>query len=401
MHRRAAVVTAVLLGLLAPAVPASAAGRVAVSGRVLDETGRGVPSATVRFSVDPKHLPGTGFFEGLAEALVCLFSLFIICEETPAPDTTSPLEVTARTDSRGRYVLRFDPAWRVGAHVVHHIDVTRPALIRGTLPPTTHTTVRYRGGKTLPAFRLWLRGASLDPVGKTQRRLRAVVPKAFGTPVDAPAVDLVQGSRTVWSYGAVSRDRTVDTRVSESGTTGTQTRVVTRIGSAYATYRSGVRPVPKPVRPLSRGKRCYGYRGSRRSEVPGCPLTDGRLAHPPAATFEGRHVVVDLGELSTPEAYVTRGCPVYAVAASVEGVVFLDVDVEEKERRVYTGKPAVPVRYVRLDLGQCRPAGVSVFGSPFAIPVPPAPRVPAETPAGVDPLPLPALPADVLLGRRA
>jgi hypothetical protein len=73
--------------------------------------------------------------------------------------------------------------------------------------------------------------------------------------------------------------------------------------------------------------------------------------------------------LSTPEAYVARDCAVHAVAASVEGVVFLDVDVAENERRVYTGEPLVPVRYVRLDLGSCRPTEASVFGSVLTLPV--------------------------------
>jgi hypothetical protein len=91
--------------------------------------------------------------------------------------------------------------------------------------------------------------------------------------------------------------------------------------------------------------------------------------------FAGDELLVDLGELREPDAYIVRGCPVHAVAGSVEGTVFLDIEVQEKEHRVYTGAPPVPVRYVRLDLGGCDPREVSVFGAPMSL-------LPADAPGG-------------------
>ncbi|HWL34621.1 MAG TPA: hypothetical protein VNQ77_00370 [Frankiaceae bacterium] len=381
MRRRAAAVTAAtLLGLLAPAVPASAAApRVTLSGRVLDENGRGVATATVRFSVEVrKDPPPSSLADDLGDAfslfargLFCAFSFGFGCDlmDDDEPEAWR-VTVNARTDASGRWAYAFGSGLRVEEQVFDDVAVTRPALIRGTLPPRTTTSVRYRGERTLPTIRLWLRGASVDKVSTTHRRIRAKVPAVLGTPASPVNVALVQGSKTAWSYGdVVGGVRTVDTRVVETGTTGTQTRVTTKIGSRYVTYRSGVRPVTKAVRPMSRGKGCYVHRLVPPAEPPRCELTDGRLGERSDVTDADRSVVVDLGRLSRPEAYVVRGCEVRAVAGSVEGVVYLDVSVESKERQVYTGSPAVPVRYVRLDVGTCWPREVSVFGAPFATPV--------------------------------
>jgi hypothetical protein len=367
MRTRAVLATALLLALLAPAVPASAARQTTVSGRVLDENGRGVASATVTFGVDvPPGILEELFFD-LGHAFDCLFSFFFSCERHTLGPTH--YEAAARTDGSGRYVLRFDADSPLGVHLVHDVDVTRPALIRGTLPPTTHTTVAYGGERTLPPYRLWLRGASVDKVSTTHRRIRARVPGSLGTPVSPVEVHLVQGSRSVWSYGeVVGGFRTVDARVAETGTTGTQTYVTAKAGARKVTYRSGVRPVTKALRPLSRGRRCYGYRGPLRTEQPGCGLTDGRLGDTANLTYDSAYVDVELGGLAYPEAYVARGCDVDAVAVSVDGVVFLDVSITERERRVYTGRPDLPVRYVRLHLGDCRPRETSVFGQPFTVP---------------------------------
>lgn len=391
MTKRAAVVLTVLLGLLVPAAPAAAAGSVALSGRVLDENGRPVAGATVRFSVEVPP----GIMDTLGSALGCLFSFGFACD---MPEWSTRVVGTGRTDRAGRYVLRFTSARPPRLGAVHDVEVTGPALVRGTLPATTRMSAAYPSGTTLPAFRLWLRGASADAVSPTRRRLRAGVPRALGTPVGPPKVVLVQGTRTTWSYGEVPRDRHVDTRVVEDGTTGTQTTVTTKVGTTYVSYRSGVRPVTRAARPLSRDRRCYGYAGPLiKRSMPGCPLTDGLLAD--GAERDAGRVVIDLGALSTPVAYVARQCDVYSVAGSVEGEVFFDVDVEERERRVYTGTPDLPVRYVRLDVGSCDPTETSVFGTPYVLPVPPAPvpqvavpRVPAPPAGPLVPVPLVPVP---------
>jgi hypothetical protein len=358
MTRRATVVLAVLLGVLAPAVPASAAASIMIAGRVLDEAGHPVAGATVAGSVDIEYTAWQSFVNGIGDVLACLVSLGFACD----PFETDRVRVTARTDRNGRYVLRYDTAWTLAGNAVHDVEVTAPVLVRGTAPATTTADVAYARGGTLPAFRVWLRGAALDPARGTRRRLRAGVPGALGRPVHPPAVELVQGWATVWSYGQVAHDRDVDARVAEAGTTGTRSSVTARAGALVVRYRSGVRPVGTTVRPLSRGRRCYDDDHGLRQEIDDCPLTDGRLGYPPAR-FSLNEFVVDLGGLTKPDAYIARGCAIKAVAASVEGVVFLDVATTQHERGVHTGSPELPVRYVRLTLGWCKPTELSVFGS--------------------------------------
>jgi hypothetical protein len=178
-------------------------------------------------------------------------------------------------------------------------------------------------------------------------------------------VVLVQRTRTVWSYGEVAHDRDVDTRAAEAGTTGTQSTVTTTVGSTRVHYRSGVRPVTKRVTPMSRGKKCYDADGLLPSEISPCPLTDGWLFGPAGVSHSLSAIVVDLGALATPEAYVVRGCTVTGVSTSAEGVVYLHVDVDQREPGIYTGEPPLPARYVRLEVELCRPVEVSVFAAPF------------------------------------
>jgi len=375
MKKRAAVVVAILIGLLAPAVPASAATPITLSGRVLDETGRPVAGAIVRARLtlykEVEEDVWSGIFDGLVWGLGCAFSLGLACD-FPGSDEDETVNVgaAAGTDRNGRYVLRYsgyDTTWEIVSGVANDVEITAPALVRGTDPATTSTSSAYVTGATLPTFRLWLRGATVYAVSPTRRRLRAGVPSVLGRPVRPAKVSLVQGYQQVWSYGEVPRDRDVDSRVVENGTTGTQSTVTTAAGSMRIAYRSGVRPVTKPAVPLSRGKRCADGDVLLGRQIWGCPLTDGDLAEGPEESYST--VVVDLGELSVPEAYVVRECDVLGVATSVDGAVFLPVDTEEKERRVYTGKPDLPARYVRVRLDSCGPAEVSVFGKPYELPL--------------------------------
>lgn len=368
MRRRAGVLLAVLLGLLAVPVPASAAAPVTLSGRVLDETGRPVAGATVAGSVDIHYDLVESIIDDIGDALGCLFSFGRSC------DTTDRVTATARTDRNGRYVLRYDTTWTLSSNAVHDVRITAPTLVHGTEPASTTMPVAYTTRRTLPTFRLWLRGAALDPPRGTRRRLRAGVPRVLGRPVRPPTVELVQGWATVWSYGQVGRDRDVDARVAEEGTTGVRSSVTTKVGPVSVKYRSGVRPVARPVRPLSRGKRCYDEDHGLPYEIKACPLTDGELARE-AVSHSHENVVVDLGALSVPDAYIARGCAITKVATSVEGVVYRTVVTKEAERGVHTGRPDLPARYVRLTLDWCRPAELSVFGSPMTLPPgPPAPR---------------------------
>ena len=383
MRKRAAVVLAVLIGLLAPAAPASAAAPLTVSGRVLDEAGRPVAGATVRAWVTlhlevEEHGPGLldAFFWGLG----CIFSFGFACDA----DRTENVGAVARTDRNGRYVLRFpgyDTTWEIVSGVANDVEITAPTLVRGTEPATTSTAVAPVTRATMPTFRLWLRGATVYAVSPTRRRLRAGVPSVLGRPVRPASVTLLDGYRPVWHYGEVARDRDVDSRVVEDGTTGTRSVVTTIAGSMRISYRSGVRPVSKAAVPLSRGKRCYADHVLLGRQIQGCPLTEGDLADESHVTYST--VVVDLGELSVPEAYVVRHCDVVAVDTSLDGVVYQSVRTEEKERRVHTGRPGLPARYVRLRLDYCRLAEVSVFGRPYELPLPKAPvvsRAPAEGP---------------------
>ncbi|HEX8002433.1 MAG TPA: hypothetical protein VF519_07030 [Mycobacteriales bacterium] len=414
MRKRAAVVLAVLIGLLAPAVPASAAAPLTVSGRVLDETGRPVAGATVRtwFRL---HLeveePELGIVESIFWAFGCVISLGFLCDRDE--DRTENVAAVARTDRNGRYVLRldgYDTAWEIVGGVAHDVDVTAPVLVRGTAPATMTTGAAHltrASTPTLPTFRLWLRGASINAVSPTRRRLRAGVPSVLGRPVRPAKVYLVQGWAPVWSYGEVPRDVDVDSRVVEDGTTGTQSFVTTTAGSMRIEYRSGVRPVTKAAMPLSRGRRCYDGSALLGRQIRGCPLTDGDLAEPvyPASS----RVVVDLEDLSVPEAYVVHGCDVLGVETSIDGEVFLGVETEQRERRVRTGRPDLPARYVRLRLDGCAAAEVSIYGRPYALPLPKAPNptapvagaptVPATPPVTVAPpltVDVPAAPLGIL-----
>src|SRR3712207_3962924 len=155
MRRRTGVLLAVLLGLLAVPVPASAAAPVTLSGRVLDEAGLPVAGATVTGSLDIRYGLVESIFDGLGDALGCLFSFGRSC------DTTDRVSVTARTDRNGRYVLRYDTTATLASDAVRDVRVTAPALVRGTEPASTTLPVAYASRGTLPTFRLWLRGAAL------------------------------------------------------------------------------------------------------------------------------------------------------------------------------------------------------------------------------------------------
>ena len=365
-----AAAAAVLLALLASAAPADAAQRTSVTGRVLDEAGRGVAGATVLF-VLPKSHPAysreltTG--EEKCEFVWFLFFFSETCTRKTTPDTT-PTAVRATTDRNGRYVLRVKPHWRVAASGTHDVTVIGRSAASGMPRARTVTTVNYQGGP-LRTVHLWGQVASVDPVSGTERDLKVTaLPKAMGRPYYDPIVRLLQGSRTVWSYGRVSGSRRVDTLTVVAGTTGVQAEVATSVNGTRVWYRSAPRAVRSPHRPASRGLRCHSGRSASNPPIPGCPLTDGRLATPELIPYDVSTVVVDLEEPMLVDAYVAHQCAIRSVEASLEGSVYLPVSWTSKDR-VYRSDP-FPARYVRIEL-YCDPTEVSVFGEPL-LPQPPA-----------------------------
>jgi hypothetical protein len=384
------VAALVLLSLLVAVVPASAGGAATVTGRVLDQSGKPVAGAYVRLT-RPAEDHGGGFLGGLFgffDALACAFVAITGDRCDYGPDS-----VAARTDAAGRYTLRLPYDRYVSGADTDTLEIVGKG--GGAAPPRLETKVAFPGRSVkLRDYRLWGQAAHLDPVTPLHRTLHVdPLPSALGSAKDDPDVWLLQGTRRVWSFGAVPRDRQVDTRIAEHGTTSAQASVVARLGSYDVTYTSTARAVRDTVKPLSRGRSCFAYGAKEKPlRLSGCRFSDGRLGDPVSGTYRSasgkacttcanrERLLVDLAEPGVVGAVVVRGCGAdgWYGLPNASGRAPVEVSVEGTRFVPYpTGSPAgdgvavglpLPARYVRIDLSSCRsvPTEVSVF-APVAL----------------------------------
>lgn len=352
MRLRRVLAAACLLAVAGTMAPANAAPVATVRGRVVDDTGTPVRGALVTF----RQLPGRTGLAGIACIVLVFFD----------PACSAHTKVT-HTDAVGRYtfVVRLDKyEGTTGARDLIVDDVGGTAGL-----PAARTTTRVaflHESMTVPDLWVWRGRASIDPfAAPTHRTVHADKPGVAFHVNGSPDVTLAQDGATVWTYRQVDRDRLVDARTVEAGTTSVRGRAVGLVQGLRVTYETRAYPVTNAVRPVSRGAKCWTY-GAHDALLPyaGCAYTDGRLATVPdfayaRAKFKActsasqcghpNALLVDLGAPQVVSAFVLRGCggsP--TIETSVDGTLFTTYQgTTIVEPGLITGAP-VPARYVRM-----------------------------------------------------
>lgn len=373
---RAAVACALAAATFA--VPATAAPKPVVTGRVLDGAGRPVAGATVTIGTKSDAF-------GFPLLLACVFSLGLL------PDCHT-WTATGRTDRNGRYAVKIDNGTLVGRTGPKSLTIREPGT--RTLPGAVTTTEVYWARQNLRVvdLRVWHAKPAVERVGPMVRVRREPLPAAYGSPKDdVPDVVLLQEAAAVWQYADAEDDHYSDVRTVEAGTTGAREVATASLPHGYhVTYLSRAVPVPAGTKPVSRGAACAVY-GPNDTLLPlaGCKYTDGRLADsldvryvtsnykacrfPTASCPHPMWVRFDLGSPQAIQAALVRGCSVdetslgtFPAEVSVDGTVWAPFHATNPYSDLEYGPPT-PARYVRVDLRGCGSFGateVSIFGLP-------------------------------------
>lgn len=366
---RVGVVAALLAAAFA--VPASATPSYSVSGRVLDDAGRPVRGAVVTFEVPPD----SSFF-GL---LGCAFVFFV------SPTCWSHT-VSARTDARGHYALRFSRDSYVASEGRHYLTASETGTV--TLPGAwTRATFDWSRESAMPDLHLWHGAVSATAYGPVRHVHSDALPASFGSDRSEPVVVLTQKGAQVWQYLRTTTERVADGRTVEDGVDAVRAWATATYDGEYAMlYVTPAHAVSGGVRPVSRGASCATYgRGDAVLPLPRCLFTDGRLAERISIDYlwqrgrgclsasttcpHGEWVRLDLGSLQPIEAVTVRGCALETLTTdahaetSLDGVTWTAFRGAAVPGEPFVYGPPTVARYVRVDLDPCTfgATEVSVF----------------------------------------
>lgn len=363
--RKVALACAVVVAL--SGAPASGGDTVYISGRVLDHTGKPVAGAHVSYELRPNRE---------------LYNQQD-CPMRPWEIQCKVHKVAGSTDAKGIYRLPVKLSSYLAQKRSHVLIVTdRP--LAGTRAPARTKVTHYFTGKSeviadLPVWRGVLSMPWNTFAGRTIDMPEQ--PPTLGTEYrqDYPDLELLQGADVVNFMPNVNGDRMVDSRTVETGITGMRAHAQRILGRLFPEYWTPEYALGDAVKPLSRGKACATY-GKDDALLPlaGCRFTDGRLATPiptlyqrangkscdvASACAHPKWVRIDLGSSQVVGAVGTRGCTPAAYEVSTDGTTYAPYATYDPVGDGLLWGAAVPVRYVRVDLGACtyKATEVSVF----------------------------------------